>query len=88
MEKHMFNFLDLMNPNMYVLETKFGTIPRYNREGTYVISEEKRTQIWLLCSFFSCKYDDGLSVYDKWLSTKPIYVRMKNSTTDLLVPIL
>ena len=86
MEKQMFNFLDFMNPNMYVLETKFGTIPRYNREGNYVIGDEKRKQILLLCSFFSCEYDDGLSVYNKWLSTKPIYVRMKNSTTDLLVP--
>ena len=82
----MFNFLDLMSPNMYVLETKFGTIPSYNREGNYVIGDEKRKQILLLCSFFSCEYDDGLSVYNKWLSTKPIYVRIKNSTTDLLVP--
>ena len=86
MEKQMFNFLDLMNPNMYVLETKFGTIPCYICEGNYVIADEKHKQILLLCSFFSCEYLDGLSVYDKWLSTKSIYVRMKNSTTDLLVP--
>ena len=86
----MFKFLDHLNPNIFLLETKFGTIPRYSREGDYVfdfvVGDEKRKQILLLCSFFSCEYSDGLSLYDKWLSTKPIYVRMKNSTTDLLVP--
>jgi len=51
----MFKFLDLMNPNMYVLETKFGLIPRYSREGDYVVGE-KRKQILSLCSFFTCEF--------------------------------
>ena len=82
----MFKFLDHLNPNIFLLETKFGIIPRYGREGAYVIGEEKRRQILLLCDFFTCKYNDGMLVYDKWLSGKPIYVRIKNSTTEFLVP--
>jgi hypothetical protein len=86
MEKMMFKFLDLMNPNIYVLETKFGNIVRYGRKGDYVVTGDKRKQILSLCSFFTCEFDYGLSVYEKWLSGKPIYVRIKNSTTDFLVP--
>ena len=86
MEKMMFKFLDLMNPNMFLLETKFGAIPRYSREGDYLVGDERRDQIMSLCSFFSCEFDYGLSVYEKWLSSKPVYVRIKNSTTSLLVP--
>ena len=85
MEKVMFKFLDRLNPNMFLLETKFGTIPRYSREGDYVIGEEKLKQVSLLCDFFSCENDYGLSVYDKWLSSKPVYVRIKNSTSDVFV---
>ena len=86
MEKMMFKFLDLRNPNMFLLETKFGIIPRYSREGNYVIGEEKLKQIEVLCDFFSCEYGYGLSVYDKWLNSRPVYVRIKNSTSDVFVP--
>lgn len=86
MEKMMFKFLDLMNPNMFRLETKFGNVPRYNGEDNFIVGNEKRRQILLLCDFFSCEFDNGLSVYEKWLSSKPVYVRIKNSTTDFLVP--
>lgn len=85
MEKMMFKFLDLMNPNMFMVETKFGVLPLYNREETILIGDERRNQIMSLCSFFSCEFDYGLSVYEKWLSGKPVYVRIKNSTTDVFV---
>ena len=86
MEQMMFRFLDLLNPNIFVLETKFGNVPRYNGEDNFIVGEEKRKQIKLLCNMFSCEYNDGLSVYDKWLSSKPIYVRLKSSTSDVFVP--
>lgn len=86
MEKMMFKFLDLMNPNMFRLETKFGNVPRYNGEDNFIVGDERHKQIFSLCSFFSCEFDYGLSVYEKWLSSKPIYVHIKNSTTDFLVP--
>lgn len=85
MEKMMFKFLDHLNPNMFLLETRFGNIPRYNREGSYVVTSEKHKQILLLCDFFSCEFDNGATVYEKWLSSKPIYVRLKNSTSDVFV---
>ena len=86
MENMMFKFLDHLNPNMFILETKFGLIPRYSRGGNYVVGDERREQILLLCDFFSCEFDYGLSIYEKWLSGKPIYVRVKNSTSDVFVP--
>lgn len=76
----MFIFLDNMNPKLFMLKTKFGTVPHYEREGTYAIADEKRSQVNKLCDYFSCHYVDALAIYDKWLSTKPIYVRVKNST--------
>lgn len=85
MEKMMFKFLDHLNPNMFMLETKFGVLPFYNREETILIGDERRKQISLLCDFFSCEFDYGLSVYEKWLNGKPIYVRVKNSTSDVFV---
>ena len=59
MEKMMFKFLNHLNPNMFLLETKFGNIPRYSRGGTFLIGDEKRKQIMLLCDFFSCGFDNG-----------------------------
>ena len=81
----MFKFLDLMNPNMFILETKFGNVSSYNGEDNFIVGDERRKQILSLCSFFSCEFDYGLSVYEKWLSGKPVYVRIKNSTTDVFV---
>ena len=78
----MFLFLDEMNPDMFILRTKFGTLPHYSRKGTYVISDEKRRQVKLLCEYFSCDFANGLKVYDKWLLGKPVYVRIKNSTNE------
>ena len=85
MEKMMFKFLDDLDPNMFRYRTKFGIIPHYSRGGTYLVSDERSRQVIMLCKFFSCEYNYGLSVYEKWLETKPIYIRMKNSTTEVFV---
>ena len=87
MEKLMFKFLDQIRPNMFVLKTKFGNVPAYNRSGNFVVGDEKRKDIERLCRFFSIHDYDGKYIYEKWLGTKPIYVRIKNSTNDtVLVP--
>lgn len=80
METLMRKFLDHLNPNTFLVETKFGCLPHY--EGTIFADTTKRQQVWLLCDFFSCEYNDGLEVYDRWLSSKPVYVRIYNSTTE------
>lgn len=85
MEKLMFDFLDDLDPNMFRYRTKFGVIPHFSRGGTYLVSDEKSRQIIMLCKFFSCEYNYGLSVYERWMNSKPIYVRMKNSTTEIFV---
>ena len=78
----MFRYLDNIRPNVFVLKTKFGNVPRYNREGDFVVGNEKRKDIERLCRFFSIHHYDGKDVYDRWLETKPIFVRIKNSTND------
>lgn len=83
MEKLMYMFLDSLNPDIFILKTKFGTLPHYSRGGSYLIGDEKRRQILLLCEFFPCEYDFGLSIYDKWLKTKPVCIRLK----DTFIPI-
>lgn len=82
MEKLMFTFLDTMNPKVFLLMTKFGTTP-YHRDGdNYVISDEKHKVAHKLCDFFSCEYSYALLVYNKWLRTKPICVRVVDPEDD------
>lgn len=78
----MFRYLDSRNPGFFRYRTKFGIIPRYNRKGDYVVGNEKRKDIERLCRFFSIHHYDGKDIYERWLETKPIYVRIKNSTND------
>ena len=68
----MFEFLDTFCPDVYLLRTKFGLIPRYE-DARYT-----RT----LCNYFSCEWDYGLDIYKQWLNSKPIYVYVENSTND------
>lgn len=78
----MFKFLDTLNPNMFLLETKFGTIPKYERGGNYLIGFEKKKDIMRLSDFFSITYSDAELIYEDWLMSKPVYVRIKNTTTE------
>ena len=83
----MFRFLDQMRPNMFVVKTKFGNVPRYNREGDFIVGNEKRKDIEKLCHYFCLEYYQGKLIYENWMATKPTYVRVKNSTNDtVLVP--
>jgi len=78
MKKLMFLFLDEMNPEMFILKTKFGNIPKYGREGNYCIGDEKHNQVKKLCEYFTLGYFEGLKTYDEWLNKKPILQRKKN----------
>ena len=82
MERQMYKFLDHLNPNIFLLETKFGIIPRYGIKGDYVIGEVKRKHIKMLCNFFSSDLDYCTDVYEQWLDSKPVCVRLKNSTNE------
>lgn len=78
MEKMMFEFLDEYYPDVYRYKLHYTLFP--------VISGNKREQIKTLCSFFSCEFDYGVEVYEKWLSNRPIYTYIENSTNgDVLV---
>lgn len=78
----MFEFLDTFYPDVFLLRTKFGVIPRYNIKGDYALGEVKRKHVKMLCNFFSCDSDYGKDVYEQWLKSKSICVRIKNSTND------
>ena len=82
MYKPMFMFLDKLNPGIFRYRTKFGIIPRYNRGGSYTIVDVKDKDIKKLCNTFNLSWEDGKDVYTYWLSTKPVAVRIKNSTNE------
>lgn len=76
MEQLMYKFLETTNPKLFMLKTKFGITPYYYNGDNYVISDEKRKVAHKLCDFFSCDYLYACLVYDKWLQTKPVCVRV------------
>lgn len=80
----MFDFLDNLYPNFVVRKTKFGN-SYVNNDDVFSI-HDKRTAINNLCSFFSITMSEGAEVFVSWLKTKPVYVRLENSTTDIFVP--
>lgn len=89
MEQLMYKFLETTNPKLFMLKTKFGITPYHRNGDNYVISDEKRKVAHKLCDFFSCDYLYACLVYDKWLQTKPVCVRVvdpEDSTKSIYVP--
>lgn len=89
MEQLMYKFLETTNPNLFMLKTKFGITPYHHNGDNYVISDEKRKVAHKLCDFFSCDYSYACLVYDKWLQTKPVCVRVvdpEDNTKSIYVP--
>ena len=80
--KPMYMFLDKLHPNLFRYRTKFGIIPRYNKRGSYTISGVRDKDIMKLCNTFNISWEDGKNVYTSRLSTKPVAVRIKNSTNE------
>ena len=78
MEEMMFEFLNDYYPEVYLLRFHSNLFP--------VISGNKCEHIKTLCNFFSCEFDYGVEVYEKWLSNRPIYTNIENSTNgDVLI---
>ena len=84
MEKLMFKYLDNRHPNFFRYETKFGIVPRFIRDDNYVVGDIIRKDTLSLCNLFSCEFEYASSVYKKWMNSKPVYVRIKNSTNGYL----
>ena len=80
MKEMMFEFLDNFYPHIRLLKTKFGIIPMYGMKANYAMGEVKRKHVKILCGYFSCDSDYGKDVYEQWLNSRPIYVRVKNYT--------
>lgn len=84
MNKLMYNFLDNLYPNFVVRKTKFGN--SYINNGDLFSVEDKMCAIKSICNFFSVTVFDGTVIFKSWIKTKPVYVRLENSTTDIFVP--
>ena len=80
----MYDFLDSLYPTFYVHETKFGNV--FYDKGTMFSAMDKWYAIDSLCQFFSITFSEGDEVFESWVKTKPVYVRLGNSTTDVYVP--
>ena len=71
------------------IRTKFGDVPQYYKDRNYAIVDVKYKDIDKLCKTFGISSEDGVIVYNDWLSSRPVYTRLKNSTNDsVLVPVL
>ena len=81
----MYKFLDTCYPTVFVVETKFGNAVKYNGNQVFAVMD-KHFAVDHLCSFFSLTIPEGQDVFDSWLKTRPVYVRLGNSTTDVYVP--
>jgi hypothetical protein len=75
MKEMMFEFLDNFGPEVYFIRTRFGLIARYKVKYT-----DSCRYVKTLCNFFSCESEYGLDIYKQWLSSKPVYTYVKNST--------
>ena len=86
MNKLMFKYLNKAHPKSYVVKTKFGNVPHFDEEGSFTLLDKKNKIISMLCDLFSCDKDYATEIYESWVKTLPIYVRMKGTTnTTILV---
>ena len=84
MNKVMYDFLDSLYPTFFVHETKFGNALKY--DGGLIFSAiNKWDAMDSLCQFFSLTLPESDEVFESWVKTKPVYVRLGNSTTDVYV---
>lgn len=89
MEKLMYTFLDTMYPKLFMLKTKFGNTPYYYNGNTFVLCELKHKTAYKLSDYFCCSYNYADIVYDRWLETKPVCIRVTNpedSTKSIYIP--
>jgi hypothetical protein len=84
MKKIMYDFLTHLNPNLIIVRTKFGD--SYRNNGDVFSIHDKRTAINSLCNCFGISLPESAEVFVCWLKTRPVYVRLENTTTDVFVP--
>ena len=95
MEKLMISYLNISYPKAYVYKSKFGNL-MYNMDKElhfermiYTTYEVRRIKVVeQLESLFSCSNYLAELVYHNWLSSRPIYECLINSTNEnILVPV-
>ena len=83
MKKLIHSYLDCAYPNVYIHRTKFGDAIYDNKLGF-----EKIIVVHQLRQLFSCGYSVASDELEKWILSRPVYVRVTNATNeDVLVPL-
>ena len=84
--KLMYDFLDNLYPTIIKVDLGNSNSYSYRNNDEVFNIHDKRTAINSLCSFFSITMSESAEVFYSWLETRPLYVKLENSTTDIFVP--
>ena len=78
LKKLMFKYLDCAYPNVYFKMTKFGKcLADGNRPKEVVLGLDMVRQ---LVALFDCSENEGHKIVREWLSARPVYENILNST--------
>jgi hypothetical protein len=90
MEKLILAYLNVTYPNVYTYRCKFGDILYLNNNSVFDnhLHIKRVNVVAQLVLLFSCDELDAYDVFDSWRDSRPVYVRVVNSTNDaVLVPL-
>ena len=83
----MMTYLCETYPDAYTYRSKFGDILYDKNNGVYDMSlHVKRLKVVnQLVSLFCCSGYDAKSVFESWKASRPIFVRVVNSTNEVVL---
>lgn len=73
----MWKYLDEMYPHVIQIETKFGTAI-FNGEKYFHFNNAVQS----LVNMFDCSRDDAANTFKDWEKSRPVMVKIKNSTNE------
>lgn len=80
MEKLMMTYLCETYPNAFMYRCKFGEL--LYMSPTYHLHLAHATMVNQLISLFCCSWMDAEITFDKWKTSRPVMVRIVNSTNE------
>ena len=82
----MFIYLNLTYPNAYTYRSKFGDVLYVCDSLNYHIA--RLSVINQLMLLFSCSGLEADNVFNSWRASRPIFVRLENSTNGVVLRLL
>ena len=77
LKKLMFKYLDCAYPNVYFKMTKFGKCLTNGSNPGVVLGTDMVRRLVVL---FDCSENEGHKIVREWLSARPVYENILNST--------